>query len=491
MYSVLVLIDSQVQWQPYHETESVITIANYLQNDTLSKQRYLVINLATEMSSQSEGYYCSLLAQARGHKVIPDVEVLNRLESGSLLRLEPPLQKTALRWIQSKQVEGEASLHLSIYFGNCHEPGLERIARRIFEEYPAPLLQVAFSTQGDGQIESIRTVGLNELTEPQQTLFADALDRFSKKVWRQPRAKKPARYDLAIFYDPAERLPPSDKGTLNLFVSQGKKLGLNVELITPLDATRLMEFDALFIRQTTALNHITYKLAHQAQQADMVVIDDPLSIIRCTNKVYLKELLEREGVPIPRSQLLFKTAPQSYEAMAQLLGPTLVLKVPDGSFSVGVKKVTNQQEYDATLDALFDQSAILLAQEYLPTEFDWRIGILDGEPLYACKYFMAKGHWQIYDHQGSRPKSGGWETVPVTQVPKIVVRTALKAANLIGKGLYGVDLKLMDGQCVVIEVNDNPSIDHGVEDQILGDELYRVILREFIDRLERKHRSPS
>ena len=39
---------------------------------------------------------------------------------------------------------------------------------------------------------------------------------------------------------------------------------------------------------------------------------------------------------------------------------------------------------------------------------------------------------------------------------------------------------------VVIEVNDNPSIDAGVEDEYLGEDLYRRIMEEFLRRLERK-----
>jgi glutathione synthase/RimK-type ligase-like ATP-grasp enzyme len=60
----------------------------------------------------------------------------------------------------------------------------------------------------------------------------------------------------------------------------------------------------------------------------------------------------------------------------------------------------------------------------------------------------------------------------------------LHAASLIGDGLYGVDLKQTPKGPVVIEVNDNPSIDSGVEDQVLKDQLYREIMGEFLRRLE-------
>lgn len=489
MQSTLILLDSISQWKPYYETETITTATDYLQVEHLSKKPLLVINLCENLQYHTEGYYCSLLAQARGHKVLPDVEVLNRIESGAISRLDDSLQKITYRWIQSLPNSLDELTTLDIYFGTCKVPEMSKVARFIFEQLPCPVLRVQFANRPKNQIENIRSLSLTELAEEQQDLFAQALDNFNKKVWRQPRSHRSARFDLAILYDPDEQLPPSNKGALNRFLAQAKKMNINAELITEEDSIRLLEFDALFIRQTTALNHITYRLAQQARQADMVVIDDPLSIIRCTNKVYLKELLEREGVPTPKSKLLFKNNLLSFQEIEQELRNPVVLKVPDGSFSVGMHKVNSESEYQEALEVLSQKSSVFLAQEFMPTPFDWRIGLLNGEVLYACKYFMARGHWQIYNHHDNgKTRSGAFETIPIGKVPKHIIRNAVKAASLIGKGLYGVDLKEIDGRSVVIEVNDNPSIDQGVEDAVLGDELYRLILREFLERLEQKRR---
>jgi glutathione synthase/RimK-type ligase-like ATP-grasp enzyme len=67
-----------------------------------------------------------------------------------------------------------------------------------------------------------------------------------------------------------------------------------------------------------------------------------------------------------------------------------------------------------------------------------------------------------------------------------VVRTALRAANLIGDGLYGVDIKQVGQSLYVIEVNDNPNIDAGVEDAVLKDELYKRIMRVILRRIEQR-----
>ena len=76
--------------------------------------------------------------------------------------------------------------------------------------------------------------------------------------------------------------------------------------------------------------------------------------------------------------------------------------------------------------------------------------VLDGQPLYACKYFMARKHWQIVKREGSRVEPGNAETLPVDKAPASVVSLAVRAARLIGDGLYGVDLKVLDGKAVVI-----------------------------------------
>jgi len=486
MHSSLIILDSLDEWNPFYDTQSIITVKEYLQNEYLSNQSHLVINLSNSLSYNSEGYYCSLLAKARGHKIIPSVETINKLNSEALNRLDKSLQRICYQHIKKNEIGG--LWHLDIYFGTCKVEGLEKVARYIFEQFHCPVLRVTLNSGERNQIESVKALSIAELSDTQQDYFADALDNFSKKVWREPRAKKPYRYDLAILYDPQEQFPPSDKRALNRFVEIARKMNINAELITAEDSNRLMEFDALFIRQTTELNHITYQMAQKAAQADLVVIDDPVSIIRCTNKVYLKELLDKEQIPTPNSLLLFNSNENSFDLLSNQLGLPIVIKIPDGSFSHGVKKVKNKDEFDETLRTLFKQSAILLAQEYIPTDYDWRIGILNKEPIYACKYFMAKGHWQIYNHKSSgKSSSGNYETVPIYKVPKNIIRTALKTTTLIGKGLYGVDMKQVNDKSYIIEVNDNPNIDYGVEDAILGDELYGKILREFVIRLEQKH----
>ena len=170
---------------------------------------------------------------------------------------------------------------------------------------------------------------------------------------------------------------------------------------------------------------------------------------------------------------------------SQEIGFPCIVKQPDSSSSLGVFKAEDQEALTAHLQRLFEVSDLVLIQEFLPTDFDWRIGIVDSQPIFAAKYFMANNHWQIIKHEASGGvRYGRWQAVPVDEVPGQGLELAVKAAGLIGNGLYGVDLKEAGDRWAVIEVNDNPSVETGVEDQVLKDALYDRIMLSFLRRLE-------
>jgi glutathione synthase/RimK-type ligase-like ATP-grasp enzyme len=171
--------------------------------------------------------------------------------------------------------------------------------------------------------------------------------------------------------------------------------------------------------------------------------------------------------------------------VAERVGFPCILKQPDSSFSQGVVKVANPDDLRSQLLALLADSELVIAQAYVVSSFDWRIGVLNGAPLYACKYYLARGDWRIMhtDAKGRR-RYGAVDTLPFDQVPREVIDAATRSARLIGSGFYGVDLKQVDGRVMVIEVNDNPTVEAGGEDRVVEDELYLSVMRYFRDRLD-------
>ncbi len=282
------------------------------------------------------------------------------------------------------------------------------------------------------------------------------------------------RPSLAILRTPGATAMPSNQGAISRFCQAARELGMDAEVITRDDAARIAEFDALFIRDTTNVNDYTYQISRQASICGLVVMDDPDSIVRCSNKVFLHELLSRHDIPTPRTLLVHRG---NLDQVLPELGVPVILKLPDSAFSMGVTKVHDARQLRETAQAMFAHSELLLAQEYLPTAFDWRIGVLANKALFACRYHMASGHWQVIKHEGdSRYSEGLAEAVPLAEVPAQVLETALSAVALIGDGFYGVDLKERDGRCYLIEINDNPNVDAGNEDGVLQQDLYREVM---------------
>ncbi len=484
--STLVVVTEVADWPLEMSDVAVVSAREYLTAPEFGdRRRSRVINLCRSYRYQKSGYYVSLLGQARGHRPTPALSTIQDAKSAAVTRLLSEELRTAID--DALTANDGAEVVLCVYFGRESLGRYPALARALFGRLPLPLMR-AVLTKSDrtGRWRLTSCSPLSPAAIPAE--HADQL-RAALKAFLRRRAKfhrpEVGRYDLAILADPQEGEPPSDPEALRRFAAAGDAEGFAVEFIERDDYARVAEFDALSIRETTAVNHRTFRFSQRAATAGLVVIDDPESILRCTNKVFLAEVLERKGVPTPTTLVAHRG---NLETVLERIALPCVLKRPDSSFSNGVVKVETHEQFGAATDALLRRSDLIVAQAYTPTSFDWRIGVLGGEPLYACKYFMARQHWQIIrrDESSVTTDQGAVEAVALEEVPRAVVDVALRAAALMGDGLYGVDVKEASSGAVVIEVNDNPSIDAGFEDALLGETLYRHIMLHFRRRLDQR-----
>jgi glutathione synthase/RimK-type ligase-like ATP-grasp enzyme len=485
MSSFIIVVNNPKNWPINLPNVPVVSAKEYLTDKKYySSRRLKVLNLCRSYRYQSIGYYVSLLAEARGHKAIPSVATMQDFKSQSIIKslsfdLNGLIQKT-LEPLKTDKFT------LSIYFARNTAKRYDKLCRQLYNLFPAPLLRAQFvKIKGEWELQNISPIPASEIPqEHREVIIGFIREYFDKDTDRRP-VKKHGRYDLAILLDSKDVTPPSDDDAIKLFEKAAANVQISTERIGRDDYGRLAEFDALFIRTTTSVDNYTYRFSRKAQAEGLVVVDDPISILRCTNKVFLAELLEKNGIPTPKTIVLHRG---NYSEAVKELGLPCIIKKPDSSFSQGVIKVSTAEEYKTTIEALLEDSDLIIGQQFMPTDYDWRIGIIDRQPLYACRYYMAQGHWQIYNHSVSGlDKMGRAAAFPIQQVPDSILSAALKSANLIGDGLYGVDLKEINGKAYVIEVNDNPSLESEIEDGVLGDFLYESIIRHFLTRLEKRH----
>jgi glutathione synthase/RimK-type ligase-like ATP-grasp enzyme len=481
--TILIVVNNPHDWPLDLPGVEVVSAKDYLADAAYSELRGAkVFNLCRSYRYQALGYYVSLLAAARGHRPLPSINSIQDLKSRTITRFVSDelyaLIQRSLGHLRSEE------FILSIYFGRNVAKHYDRLSLALFNLYPAPLLRARFLRGRHWQLQSISPIAAKDIPQEHHDFVIGAATRHFAGRGVRVRRRRTPRYDLAILQNPEETTPPSNSRALGRFVRAAEQAGFGVELINRNDYARLAEFDALFIRETTNVNHYTYRFARRADAEGLVVIDDPDAILRCTNKVYLHELLSRHRVATPETTIVTR---DRLRALSRKLALPCILKQPDSSFSKGVIKVDDADAFLHKGGELLARSELIIAQAFLPTTFDWRVGIFDRKPLYVCRYYMAEEHWQIVrrDDDGTILE-GDSETLRVEDAPPQVVRLALRAANLIGNGLYGVDLKQSGRRCYVIEVNDNPSIDAGVEDLVLKDELYRTIMAGIMRRVEER-----
>src|SRR3974390_3346633 len=343
----VIVVDQPKDFPNADTPHKVITTSEYLARPRLFEAgRPKLINLSRSYAYQSKGYYASLLAEARGHRVVPTVETMLELREAKLYEHAlPELEDELNRCARRADFQPEGELKLLVCFGICRDARFESFGRLLFDWFRCPALEVQVEPGSWLSIERIRPRNITRLANGEASFLRESLHQHTRRKWRDPKARTVAKYDLAVLYDPNEKLPPSSANTIKHMARVAEKLSIDVEPITRRPLADLAEYDGLFIRETTSIDNHTYRFARRAWQEGMPVIDDPISMIRCTNKIYLHELMTANGIAVPPPVII--GGPHDLARAADELGFPMVLKVPDSSFSRGVKKVDSLADLDA------------------------------------------------------------------------------------------------------------------------------------------------
>ena len=479
----LIVVENPRHWPESFEGAEVVPARAYLTGTRFQEaRRAAVFNVCRSYAYQTLGYYVSLLAAARGHRALPSVSTLQDMRLGPLVRQAGEQLDARIQRDLSPLASDE--FDLEVYFGRNVAHRYDHLARALFNEFPAPLLRARFVREERWRLKSIRPIPASEVPEAHRSFLVEQASAYFR---RRPVRQRPSRefqYDLAILFDEDDPFAPSDAKALRRFTMAAADADIGCEIIEPHDAGRIAEFDALWIRETTRVDHHTYRMARRAEAEGLVVLDRPDAIIRSSNKVYQAEVFARAGIPSPRTLVVGEGSEDEVE---REIGLPCVVKRADSSFSLGVTRVETRDELEEALRQLFAESELGIVQAWTPSDFDWRIGVLDREPLFFARYHMARGHWQIAHHDpAAGTRYGKVEAVAGGEVPDDVLEAAVSAAGLFGDGLFGVDVKVSGGRPQVMEVNDNPNLEAGYEDAIEPSRIYRRLAGYFRARLDRR-----
>ena len=247
----VVLVDHARDFPNAETPHKVITTRDYLARPKLfaGPGRPKIIKLSRSYNYQSKGYYASLLAEARGHRIIPTAETMLELREHKLYEHALPDLQEALNAAAARcRANEETTFDVLFCFGLTQDARFEAFGRLLFDWYRCPALEVTITPGKYWKIDRLRARPLAKLGPEEALFFRAALQQHTERDWRNPRARAVAKYSLAVLYDPQEELPPSSPETLRYFQKFADRQSVDIEMITKRQLAELAEFDGLFIQ---------------------------------------------------------------------------------------------------------------------------------------------------------------------------------------------------------------------------------------------------
>ncbi|MCB0745433.1 MAG: RimK-like ATPgrasp N-terminal domain-containing protein, partial [Ignavibacteriae bacterium] len=242
----IIIVNNPNDWNFEIDSVEVIDAKSYLTKHKFSELKNVrIFNLCRNYKYQSTGYYVSLLAEARGHKVIPSVTTMVDFRTLTLIKSISE-ELDAIIQASLAKIKSE-SFTLSIYFGQNISKKHAKLAKGLYNLFQAPLLRAEFRFNKKWHLKRINPISVTDINDDHLPYIEDfAQQYFSKKRFDTNKTLK-TTYDLAILHDPKASDPPSNETALHKMIAAAEKIGFYVELITKEDYNRIPEFDALFI----------------------------------------------------------------------------------------------------------------------------------------------------------------------------------------------------------------------------------------------------
>jgi glutathione synthase/RimK-type ligase-like ATP-grasp enzyme len=288
---------------------------------------------------------------------------------------------------------------------------------------------------------------------------------------------------LGVFIERYTVTRSQEMDALMRFSQVARRLGHALDYLFRPDIYKIPDYDAIFIRSLTDPLNASYVASRMAELHGIRVVDDSESIRICCDKVNMYKHLINADVPVPGTEFLEATDLnlKRGQELLEILGSPAVLKAPNSSFSMYVERVSTAEELVKVGHRFLRRADRLVAQSFIVSNFDWRVGVMAGKPLYACQYVIPKKRWKVLTYvENGKTIYGPVKGIEIEKADPGLLETAVRAASAVGKGLYGVDLKQVEDNYIVIEVNDNPTIAAGEEDQ-KAPHLYESIIRHLME----------
>lgn len=216
------------------------------------------------------------------------------------------------------------------------------------------------------------------------------------------------------------------------------------------DIDVLRDIGAIIVRPIGrgSLEEIIFRmdLLHRLQRLGLYILNPPSAIERSVDKYYTLALLEEAGLPVPRTAVT-ESAESALKAFYEL-GGDVVVKPIFGSRGIGSTRISDPNVAERIFRALEFQHQVIYLQEFIEHgNYDLRIFVLGGRVLAAMRRFSPNS-WKTNISLGA---------TPIPYKPTVEIEElAIKAAEVLGCEVAGVDILESSRGPLIIELNSQP-----------------------------------
>lgn len=240
------------------------------------------------------------------------------------------------------------------------------------------------------------------------------------------------------------------------------------------DGAPLERPDLVIPRIGASITSYGLAVVNQLEAMGIPVLNEAAAIARSRDKLRCLQLLAREGLDIPRT-VLMRQRDHLEEAVAQIGGLPVIVKLLRGTQGVGVMLAHSEEELASTLDTLWTLHQELLLQEFIGESRgrDIRVFVVGDRVVGAMRReAKVEGEFRSNIHRGGSGKA--------VHLDPAYERAALRAARVLGLDVAGVDLLEASSGPKVAEVNSSPGL-QGIE-RTLGIDVAGQIVAHGIER---------
>jgi ribosomal protein S6--L-glutamate ligase len=211
-------------------------------------------------------------------------------------------------------------------------------------------------------------------------------------------------------------------------------------------------FDVVIPRIGASVTSYGLSVVNQLDMMGVPVLNNSVPIARSRDKLRCLQLLSRFGLDIPRTIMTHRRE-EVPAAIRRLGGLPVIVKLISGTQGVGVMIANTLEEIEGILDTMKDLGQEILLQEFIRESKgrDVRALVIGDRVVAAMRRQARAGEFRSNLHRGGEGK-------PIA-LPKRYAEVAVKAAQVMGLELCGVDMLETRSGPKIMEVNSSPGFE--------------------------------